>query len=221
MPYDPLSLPMGTALGGNEECVDCAGIVADVSFDPCNADRALDADDVLFGFLKCDAEFTYDDGAGRVPVDATQPNPNDAIAFTELVTSGELVLRDTQNFDKPFAEPITNALSSYKPEDTVKYNQAFTWNDSRRLADGSEAQLTSQLLAWSNAQILQCLYVTKNDDCWIYRATTKYNAGHGQSPGQESVELYQHNVNVIIPQNNIVVPFRIAGLYNALKAVSL
>lgn len=222
MAYSVLDLPMQTALGGNENCEDCAAIVADVTYDPCNFEKSLDADDVLFGFLKCDAVFTKDGGVGvREPLDALQPNPNDVQSFTDLITAGDAVIRKTQDFEKAQAEALTRALSAYKPEDVMKYRQNFSWVDTRRLADASEAQLVNQLLAWSTKGVLQSFYVTKHDDCFMYRAETKLVAGHGQSPAAESIEQYNFSASVMIPKNSLIVPFRISGLFQALQALAL
>ncbi len=218
MPYDVYDLPMQTALGGNEDCESCAALVADVTFEPCNATRALDADDVLFGYLKCDTVFTLN---GTDPLTEVAPNPTAVQPFTDAVTAGDVVVRKTQDFEKPEAEAITRALSAYDPEDAIKYRQSFTWKDTRRLADASEAKLMNQILQWSNAGILQCFYVTKNDDVFMYRNNTKLQAKHMQAPGQESIEEYMFTAEVIIPANALIVPFRIAGLYKALAAVSL
>lgn len=218
MPYNINDLPMQTALGPNEDCETCPLLVADTTYDPCQAVRALDADDVIFGFMKCNTVFTLD---GTNPLSEVAPNPTSVVPFTDAVSAGDVVVRKTQDFEKAQAEPITRALSAYDPEDVLKYRQPFTWKDTRRLPNASEAKLTNQLLQWSKAGILQMFYVTKNDDCFMYRNKTKLQGGHMQSPGQESIEEYGFTAEVIIPDNAVIVPFRISGLYAALQAVSL
>lgn len=221
MPYDLSDFPSGTGLGGDSGCEDCDAVVVDETFDPCNA-VILDADDVIFGYLRCDAVFTRDDGAGgRIPVDETNPNPEDIIAFTDLITSGELIMRNTENFDKPVAEPIDLDISSYKPSRTVKFTQNFTWTDTRRLPAATEAKLMNQILQWSKQGILHSLYVTKHDDVFFYREQTNLNGAHSQSPALESIETYTFNASVVMPDNALVVAVRIAGLFDALKALAL
>jgi len=196
-------------------CPDCGSVDAIENtdgYDECTTVEE-NADEVVLLFFQCGLDL---DAAFAIPASPT------ATEIAALLDAGTMIAKKTTAFAKGASEVGENQVG-YAPAKAINKTHVFTWQDPEKDIAGQKHRIQyNQINAWAKANRLNFGYVTQNNEFFLYipadGKNVRFSLDDTQEVGENSIENLNFELRVKINDTDLNVPYRISGLYSAVKA---